>query len=123
MSQITVEKTAEDAASRLLKVTVPVDRVRAAEAKAVSYYSQRARLPGFRPGKAPEAVVRRRFTDAIRQTVLEEVLRESWETARTTEHLEPIGDFPWKGGGDGAAGLTQPDLFDHHSCAANVARK
>lgn len=92
MSQITVEKTAEDAASRSLKVTVPVDRVRAAEAKAVSYYSQRARLPGFRPGKAPEAVVRRRFTDAIRQTVLEEVLRESWETARTTEHLEPIGE-------------------------------
>ena len=64
MSQITVEKTAEDAASRSLKVTVPVDRVRAAEAKAVTYYSQRARLPGFRPGKAPEAVVRRRFTDA-----------------------------------------------------------
>ena len=92
MSQITVEKTAEDAASRSLKVTVPVDRVRAAEAKAVTYYSQRARLPGFRPGKAPEAVVRRRFTDAIRQTVLEEVLRESWETARTTEHLEPIGE-------------------------------
>ena len=92
MSQITVEKTAEDAASRSLKVTVPVDRVRAAEAKAVTYYSQRARLPGFRPGKAPEAVVRRRFTDAIRQTVLEEVLRESWETARTAEHLEPIGE-------------------------------
>ncbi len=92
MSQITVEKTAEDAASRSLKVTVPVERVRAAEAKAVSYYSQRARLPGFRPGKAPEAVVRRRFTDAIRQTVLEEVLRESWETARSTEHLEPIGE-------------------------------
>lgn len=92
MSEITVEKTAEDAASRSLKVTVPVDRVRAAEAKAVSYYSQRARLPGFRPGKAPEAVVRKRFTDAIRQTVLEEVLRESWETARSTERLEPIGE-------------------------------
>jgi trigger factor len=92
MTQITVEKTAEDAASRSLKVTVPVDRVRAAEAKAVSYYSQRARLPGFRPGKAPEAVVRKRYTDAIRQTVLEEVLRESWETARSTENLEPIGE-------------------------------
>src|SRR5687768_17591230 len=92
MSAITIEKTAEDAASKSLKVTVPVDRVREAEQKAVSYYSQRARLPGFRPGKAPEAVVRRRFTDAIRQTVLEEVLRESWETARTTEHLEPIGE-------------------------------
>ena len=92
MSQITVEKTAEDAASKSLKVTVPVERVRAAEAKAITYYAQRARLPGFRKGKAPEAVVRKRFTDAIRQSVLEEVLRESWETARTSESLEPISE-------------------------------
>jgi trigger factor len=92
MSQITVEKTAEDSASKSLRVTVPVDRVREAEAKAVKYYAQRARLPGFRPGKAPEAVVRKRFNDAIRQTVLEEVLREGWETAKSSESLKPIAD-------------------------------
>ena len=92
MSQITVEKTAEDSASKSLRVTVPVDRVREAEAKAVKYYAKRARLPGFRPGKAPEAVVRKRFNDAIRQTVLEEVLREGWETAKTAESLKPIAD-------------------------------
>jgi trigger factor len=66
--------------------------VREAEAKALSYYVQRARLPGFRPGKAPAAVVRKRFGDAIRQTVLEEVIRESWETARTSESLKPVTD-------------------------------
>jgi trigger factor len=92
MSQITVEKTAEDSASKSLKVTVPVDRVREAEAKALKYYVQRARLPGFRPGKAPAAVVRKRFGDAIRQSVLEEVIRESWETARASESLKPITD-------------------------------
>jgi trigger factor len=92
MSQITVEKTAEDSASKSLRVTVPVDRVREAEEKAVKYYSQRARLPGFRPGKAPDTVVRKRFGDAIRQTVLEEVLRESWETAKSSEGLKPIAD-------------------------------
>jgi trigger factor len=92
MSQITVEKTAEDSASKSLRVTVPVDRVREAEAKALNYYVQRARLPGFRPGKAPAAVVRKRFGDAIRQTVLEEVIRESWETARTSESLKPVTD-------------------------------
>jgi trigger factor len=92
MSQITVEKTAEDSASKSLKVTVPVDRVLEAEAKALKYYVQRARLPGFRPGKAPAAVVRKRFGDAIRQSVLEEVIRESWETARASESLKPITD-------------------------------
>jgi trigger factor len=92
MSQITVEKTAEDSASKSLRVTVPVDRVQEAEAKAVKYYAQRARLPGFRQGKAPDAVVRKRFGDAIRQTVLEEVIRESWETAKSSESLKPITD-------------------------------
>src|SRR5438093_5863789 len=92
MSQITVEKTSEDSASKSLRVTVPVDRVREAEAKAVKYYAQRARLPGFRQGKAPDAVVRKRFGDAIRQSVLEEVIRESWETAKSSESLKPITD-------------------------------
>jgi trigger factor len=92
MSQITVEKTAEDSASKSLRVTVPVDRVREAEARALKYYAKRARLPGFRPGKAPDTVVRKRFGDAIRQTVLEEVIRESWETAKTNEALKPITD-------------------------------
>jgi trigger factor len=92
MSQITVEKTAEDSGSKSLRVTVPVDRVREAEAKALKYYAKRARLPGFRPGKAPDTVVRKRYGDAIRQTVLEEVIRESWETAKTSESLKPITD-------------------------------
>src|SRR6266542_3672045 len=89
---IVVEKTAEDAASKSLRVTVPLDRVREAEDRAVKYYTTRARLPGFRPGKAPVGVVRKRFGDAIRQTVLEEVIRESWETARQIESLKPIAD-------------------------------
>src|SRR5918997_3979447 len=92
MNPITVEKTAEDSASKSLHVTVPVDRVREAEARALKYYAKRARVPGFRPGKAPDTVVRKRFGDAIRQTVLEEVIRESWETAKTNESLKPITD-------------------------------
>jgi trigger factor len=92
MSPITVEKTSEDSASKSLHVTVPVDRVREAEARALKYYGQRARLPGFRPGKAPDTVVRKRFGEAIRQTVLEEIIRESWETAKTSESLKPITD-------------------------------
>ena len=92
MSIITVTKTAEDAASKALRVVVPVDRVEEATTKAVRQYAKRARLPGFRQGKAPEAVVRRRFSSEIRQWVLEEVIREGWEEAKTTESLKPIGD-------------------------------
>lgn len=92
MTDITIQKTQEDAASASLQITVPVDRVKAAEAKAVRYYQSRARLPGFRPGKAPEDVIRRRFEEAIRQNVLEEVIRDSWDTVRSSEDLKPIAE-------------------------------
>ena len=96
MTSITIEPTASDAASRSLHVTVPVDRVKAAEDKAVAFYASRARLPGFRPGKAPQAIIRKRFDQAIKQSALEEVIRESWDTARTSQDLKPIADpsFP-----------------------------
>src|SRR6188474_2972328 len=92
MSTITVTKTAEDAASKALHVTIPVERVEEATTKAVRQYAKRARLPGFRQGKAPDAVVRRRFSNEIRQWVLEEVIREGWEEAKTSESLKPISD-------------------------------
>lgn len=92
MPDISITKTKEDAASKSLQVSVPADRVRQAEKKALKYYSANARLPGFRPGKAPEAVVRRRFGDAIRQTMLEELIRESWDVALKAESLKPIAE-------------------------------
>jgi trigger factor len=92
MADITITKTAEDAASKALRVTVPPDRVQAAEHRAVQEYGRRARLPGFRHGKAPEAVVRKRFGPAIRQWVIEELIREGWQQAKVSEELKPIAD-------------------------------
>ncbi|MGH7560445.1 MAG: trigger factor [Gemmatimonadales bacterium] len=92
MTGITVTKTAEDGASKALRVTIAVDRVREAETRAVRQYARRARLPGFRPGKAPDAVVRKKFAQEIRQWALEEVIREGWEQARADESLKPIAD-------------------------------
>jgi len=92
MSEITVTKTKEDVASRSLQVSVPADLVQRAESRALRHYAQRARLPGFRQGKAPEAVLRRKFGEAIRQTALEELIRESWDLAIKAGDLKPIAE-------------------------------
>ncbi len=92
MSEITVIKTAEDPASRALQVTVPVDRVQLAEEKAVKQYSRRVKLPGFRQGKAPAAVVRKRFSEQIREQVLQDVIREGWDVAVESQGLKPVAD-------------------------------
>jgi trigger factor len=88
--EITVAR--QDAASRTLTVSVPVERVREAEQDAVRWYGRQAKVPGFRKGKVPEPVVRRRFGEAIRQAVIEDLLRRSWEKARSEQSLRPVGD-------------------------------
>lgn len=103
MTDIAIQKTKEDLASKRLQVTVPAERVKAAEDGAVAKYAKSARLPGFRKGKAPESLVRRKYADAIRQSVLEELVQASWERARETEKLRPVGqphihDLKWSDG-------------------------
>lgn len=92
MTTITIQKTSGDAASKSLQVTVPAERVRLAEDRAVQQVARRVRLPGFRAGHAPATIVRKKFHDAIRQTVLDEVIRESWDQARESESLKPVAD-------------------------------
>ena len=92
LPDIEITVAAKDAASRTFTVNVPVERVRRAEDEATSQYSSHARLPGFRKGKVPRDLVRRRFGDAIRQATLEDLLRQAWEQARGLESLQPIGD-------------------------------
>ena len=89
---IDITSAAQDAARRTYAVSVSPERVRAAEAATTERYARQLKVQGFRKGKAPAAVVRRRFGDAIRQSVIEELLRASWEAARDQDGLKPIAD-------------------------------
>lgn len=92
MTDITYETTAQDVASRSLRVTVPVEHLAAAERRAVKEYARQVRLPGFRKGHAPEPVVRRRFGSEIRQFVLQDAVRESWDQIRKDTDIQPTAD-------------------------------
>lgn len=76
---------------RHLQVSVPVDVVRAAEDRAAKRYATQVRLPGFRPGKAPTAIVRKRFGDAIRQAALESLVEDAYKTVVEREQLDLAG--------------------------------
>lgn len=91
-SDIQITRTKDEPGATTLRVEAPIERVRAAEKKAARYYAKRARLPGFRKGKVPIDVVKRRFGDAIKESVLRELVSESWEQALDKEKLEPIGE-------------------------------
>ena len=92
MADIQIKKTSEEPGSAMLAVTVPPEHVKEAEERATTDYQRRARLPGFRKGKAPVAIVKKQFADDIRQQVLGELVRESWTVALAQEALKPIAD-------------------------------
>jgi len=92
MPEILVKKTKVEPGEASLEVTIPPDNVKAAEERATKAYQQRARLPGFRQGKVPAAVVRKKFADDIRQETLRELVQESWRVAQKQEELKPIAD-------------------------------
>jgi trigger factor len=92
MADILIKKTSEEPGAAMLAVTVPPEHVKEAEERATTDYQRRARLPGFRKGKAPAAIVKKQFADDIRQQVLGELVRESWTAALAQEALKPIAD-------------------------------
>ena len=70
---------ASEGVERHIQVSVPAEVVKDAEDKAAKRYASTVRLPGFRPGKAPATVVRKKFGDAIRQEALETLVREAYQ--------------------------------------------
>ena len=78
---ITITPTETTGVSRRLQVAVAAAAVSAAEDKAARKYADKVRLPGFRQGKAPAAVVRKKFADAIRQEALESLVNDAFRQA------------------------------------------
>jgi len=70
---------ASEGVERHIQVSVPPEAVKDAEDKAAKRYASTVRLPGFRPGKAPATVVRKKFGEAIRQEALESIVREAYQ--------------------------------------------
>jgi trigger factor len=84
--QITTKKS--DGVERLLEVSVPVATVQEEEERTARRYASSVRLPGFRPGKAPAALVRKRFKDAIRQQVIETLIQEAYKEVLDREKIK-----------------------------------
>jgi trigger factor len=50
-----------------------------------------ARIPGFRPGRAPQAVVERRFAKDILEETREQLVPQAYHGALEQEKLKPVG--------------------------------
>jgi trigger factor len=75
-----------------LRVEIPTDIVNAAIDRIAQSYSRRARVPGFRPGKAPARVIKQRYKSEILHDVAHDLIGHAVDDAlreRGVEAVEP----------------------------------
>jgi trigger factor len=84
--QITPKRS--EGLERLLEITVPVEAVTDAENNTAKKYASSVRLPGFRPGKAPANIIKKRFKAEIRQQVVEELVQQAFQEVVDREKLK-----------------------------------
>ena len=88
---VPVTDTATEATCRReLDLEIPADEVTKAVDRVAKDFAKVARVPGFRPGKAPITLIRRRFADDIKGEVLQSLVPEHIERAVTEQKLTPV---------------------------------
>jgi trigger factor len=81
---------AEATCRRELDLEIPADEVSKAMERVAKEFAKVARVPGFRPGKAPITLIRRRFADDIKGEVLQSLVPERVEKAVSEQKLTPV---------------------------------
>ena len=77
--------------TRELVIDVPAEEVSRAWATVAANYRKYAKIPGFRAGKVPESVIRRRFGAEIRKEVIDSLLPERFNKGVAELGIRPVG--------------------------------
>ncbi len=80
----------EATCKREIELEIPAENVQKATEKVARDIARVARIPGFRPGKAPVTLVRRRFADDIQGEVVQSLVPEYLEKALDEKKLVPV---------------------------------
>jgi trigger factor len=84
------EGTATATCRRELDLEIPADEVTKKLESVAKEFARVARVPGFRPGKAPVSLIRRRFAEDIKGEVVQSLVPERVEKAVTEQKLTPV---------------------------------
>jgi len=77
--------------TRELVLDVPTEEVTKAYRTVVGNYRKYAKIPGFRAGKVPESVIKRRYATEIRKDVIDGLLPQRFNKAVAELGAKPVG--------------------------------
>jgi trigger factor len=81
---------AEASCRRELDLEIPAEEVTKATERVAKELARVARVPGFRPGKAPISLIKKRFAEDIKGEVLQSLVPERVEKAVVEQKLSPV---------------------------------
>jgi len=87
--QVSVETTSS--IERRMTIGVPADQVDQEVEQRLQQTAKTIRINGFRPGKVPTKIVKKRYGPSVRQEVVGEVMRNSYVEAIGKEGITPVG--------------------------------
>lgn len=87
--QVSVE--ASTSLERRLTITVPAEEIDSEVDKKIHETSKTIRIDGFRKGKVPAKLVRKRYAASIRQEVIGDVIQTSYAEALQEAQINPAG--------------------------------
>jgi trigger factor len=73
-----------------LEIVIPAEAFTAATAAATAKVRQKVHLKGFRPGKAPEAIVRQYYSGEIRQEALDKLIPDALKKEYDRQNLQVV---------------------------------
>lgn len=86
---VTIENIAP--CRRKLHVEVDANRVAGVRAEILQEYRKHANIPGFRPGKAPEPMVEKRYAAELDDEVRKRIIPDSYREAVAEQKLHVVG--------------------------------
>jgi trigger factor len=87
--QVSIETTS--GLGRRMTVQIPADQIDQQVESKLQQLARSVRLDGFRPGKVPLSVVKKRYGDQVRQETAGELIASTYEEALQRENLKPAG--------------------------------
>jgi len=87
-----IEMTDLSPVKKTLAVEIDAEEVSKETEAVLRRYAGQVRLPGFRQGKAPVDMVRKRFAKEIDDDVRERLISRLWREATSEKGLHPLGD-------------------------------
>jgi trigger factor len=83
-------KMADTTCRRELDLEIPSEEITKQTEKIAKEFAKMARVPGFRPGKAPITLIKKRFAEDIKGEVLQKLVPEHVERAVAEQKLTPV---------------------------------